>query len=412
MKWDRVNRRRAIVWGAWGLVLIAGLSGLLLWHTHRSWNEALRRFTASVGSPEYRDYLAAPVPERENAATAFVAASAGLDMGREWTRSPRPDAWTEETGVQARELIAGHRPALGGLTAAAALPRCVWPEATEVDMQRMLALLRAGRLLRIEGFVAVADRDPTRIERAFWALGRLAECLDAAPHLVGSQIAVSIERGRLELVHAVVSSPDATASLVDVLYGELERMARVDRVARAVAVEGALALDLLATRTPEGLVRRFLFETFLLKRTSAALASRWIEFAAWSRLPFEDLRGQPAPGQGGDRSVSGMVADLATANLRYAILEMRANRELIELARLVTEIRLHGLRRGDYAGALALRSELGILEQGDGSVVLIDRELEQLLSDRLAEADANPDSSLASMLELTVWRLPAPDRRP
>ena len=228
--------------------------------------------------------------------------------------------------------------------------------------------------------------------------------------MVGSILAVSVERTQLEVVHAAVASPNTTVGLLEYFRVELETRSRIDRVARAVAVEGALALRLLEERPPEGPVHRLLFRSFLFKRMSAALALRWATFAAWSRSPLDQLLGESASLEGGRRSVGGAVADLAIANLRHAIVGLRVNQALNDLARVALENRLHGGLHGSYKGAFEERTGLSVLEEGDGSVVLIDQRLETLLRDHQAISGESGNLSAESTLDLTVWRLPRPRR--
>ena len=409
MKWDRINRRRALVWGAWAVVLLIGLAGLFVWHSIRSYEAALRKFEVHVGSANHQDYVRDAVPDDRNAALAFGNAASGIEIGSEWSRTPEPVAWSTATEAAVREVLGRNQTALDALQAAAELPSCAWPPMLSAGADSPLPALRAARLLRLQAFVGVADADRDRIERSFGVLGDLAECLYAQPHLVGSLIAASVERTQLEVVHAAVSSPGTGLGLLEHFRAELERSSRIDRVRWAVAAEGAFAFRLVEDSESgvlplSGGPLRSVFS----KRLATALASRWVEFAAWSEEPFEELLSEPPAVRETGLSVAGLVADMTIASLRHAIVTLRTNGALADLALVAIEGQLYGQRQGTYDGAFDGRAGVAVLDEGDGSVILIGSKLESLLRDYLISSAEGGALDAESTLNLTVWRLPPP----
>lgn len=411
MKWDRISKHRALVWGAWVLVLLIGLAGLFVWDSVRSYDIAIRRFESYIGSSKHEDYLREPVPEDRNAAIAFRTAVSGIEVDGEWSRTLEPSAWSPAAEADARDALARHARALKGLEAAADLPSCVWPPATQVDLDSSSAALTASRLLRLLGFVGVVDVDEERVARSFSILGSLADCLYAQPHLAGSMIAAAVERSRLEVVHAAVSSPGTGEDLLEIFKAVLERSSQVDRVRWAVAAEGALAFRLLDEGRPGSVpTKRGLLRMAFSRRVAIAVASRWAELKVWSEKPFEELLRETEREAPSGTAVAGLVADLLMPNLRSAIVTLRTNRALTGLALVAIEARLYGRRHGSYTGAFDGQAGIDVLNEGDGSNVLIDSELESLLRAYLVSAGAGETPGAESTLDLTVWRLPPPGR--
>jgi len=409
MKWDRINKRRALVWGAWAVVLLIGLAGLFVWHSIRSYEAALREFEVHVGSANHQDYLRDPVPDDRNAALAFGTAASGIEIGSEWSRTPEPVAWSAATEAAVREVLGRNQAALDALQAATELPSCVWPSMLSVGADSLLLALRAARLLRLQGFVGVADADRDRIERSFGVLGDLAECLYAQPHLVGSLIAAAVERTQLEVVHAAVSSPGTSPGLLAHFRLALERSSRVDRVRWAVAAEGAFAFRLVEDSESGVLpLSGGPLRSVFAKRLVTALASRWVEFAAWSEEPFEELLSEPPAVRETGLSVAGLVADMTIASLRHAIVTLRTNGALADLALVAIQGQLYGRRHGSYDGAFDERAGVTVLNEGDGSAVLIDSKLGSLLRAYLISSAEGRTLDAESTLDLTVWRLPPP----
>lgn len=408
MKWDRFNRRRAIVWGAWSLVLVAGLGGLFAWHAQQSYEEALRSFATQVGSPDHRDYLPEPVTNGVDAALALQAAATEAVLGRDLARAMEPAAWTDGTESAAEAAIARNREALEQIVSASRLRPCVWDDTAVVETRPFVSLLRGARLLRLEAFVGIVNGDELRVRVAFESLGALADCVYAAPHLVGSLVAASIERMQLEVVHAAVASPSTSVGQLELFRAQLETRNRVDRVARAVAAEGALALRLLEEEHFDDSVHRWVFRSLLFKRMSATLARRWVEFAKWSRKPLGELIENDVVLEGGGRSIAKIVAEIATANLKHAVIMLSTNKALTGLARVAVDARLFGERTGSYDGALDPGAGLSVLDEGDGSTVLIDQKLEKQLREYFGASLEGEDRSAEAVLDLTVWRLAPP----
>ncbi|MCP4205412.1 MAG: hypothetical protein GY769_26170 [bacterium] len=418
MKWDRISMRRILVWVAWAVVLVAGLTGLFAWHSARSYEEAVRGFETYVGSADHWDYSRAPVPDAENAVAAFRSAVSDVELNQ-WSRAPQPAAWSPATEASARDALADHAEAIDDLAAASELPSCVWQAATEVDADASfevdadasLAAVKAARLIRLLGFVGVVDGDDGRIAAAYRILDTLAECLYAQPHLFGSITAAAVERFRLEVVQAALSSPETSDDLLETLKVELERSAAVDRVGWAIAAEGALGLRLLKKDLPgPASTGRRLLQAAFSKRVAAALASRWVELKSWSERPFEELLSETKLQGEPDLPVAGMVVDMMMPNLRSVIVTLRTNRALMELAISAIEARRYGRRQGGYAGVVDDRSGIEVLIEGNGSAVLIGKELESRLRAQLGSAGAGQTPGAESTLDLTVWRLPPPVR--
>jgi len=411
MQWDRVNKRRALIWGAWGVVLVAGLTGLFGWHSIRSYEAARREFETHVGSADHRDYVRAPVADDQNAAQAFKRAAAGVEIGREWFRPQEPVAWPSDTGAAARAVIASNREALTELRAAADLPSCVWPS-TLNEPASFRPVMGAARLVRLDGFVGVFDVEQDRIEASFDLLGELADCLYAQPHIFGSLLAVQIERMQLEVIHAALSSPATGTLLVEHFGVELEAKTRVDRVRWAVAAEGAYALRLLEERQPGWLARQLGVRSPSSRGVGRALALRWVEFAAWSSRPLEELVHDTEPEVETGFSVAALVADIAISGMRHAIVNLRTNQALAALAQVAVEGRLQGHDQGSYDGVFEDRADFNVLKEGDGSVVLLDAKLAALVQAHLESSSQGGRSSAESTLDLTVWRLPPPSGAP
>jgi hypothetical protein len=412
MKWNRVFNYRALVWAAWGLVLLAGLAGLFTWHSVRSYEIAIKSFERYVGPSHHRDYSQAPIPDVENAAIAFRTAVSELEVDR-WAGLPEPAAWSPANDAEARDALALYADELDALESAAELSGCVWPAATRMDLDAARAALSASRLLRLAAFVGVVDAEGEQLKLSFDTLGRLAECLYAQPHLAGSMIAAAVERSRLEVVHAALSDPRTGDELLQVLDVELERDSHVDRVQWAIAAEGALALRLLEERQPgSDSARARLLRAAFSKRIATAAASRWVELKGWSERPLEELltemEAQPRSGP----AVAGLVADLLVPNLRSAIISLHTNQALIDLARAAIEAREYGQHHGSYADAFDGQSGIDILSGGDGSIVLIDSELESALRTHSIAMGASDTHGMESTLDLTVWRLPPPRQNP
>ncbi len=402
--------RRILVWVAWTVVLVAGLAGLFAWHSARSYEEAVRRFETHVGSADHGDYSRAPVPDAENAVAAFRSAVSDVELNQ-WARAPQPAAWSPATEASARDALADHAEAIDDLAAASELPSCVWQAATEVDADASLAAVKAARLIRLFGFVGVVDGDEARIAGSYRILDALAECLYAQPHLFGSTIAAAVERFRLEVVQAALASPKTSDDLLETFRVELEKSAAVDRVGWAIAAEGALGLRLLEEDQPgPASTGRRLLRAAFSRRVAAALASRWVELKSWSERPFEELLSETKLQGEPDLPVAGMVVDMMMPNLRSFVVTLRTNRALMELAISAIEARRYGRRQGGYSGVFDDRSGIEVLIEGDGSAVLIGKELESRLRAQLGSAGAGQTPGAESTLDLTVWRLPPPVR--
>ena len=409
MNWKR-SIERAALWGSCSAVLVGGLAGLFVWHSVRTYERALAEYETRVGSPRHEDYLREAVAPDHNRAALFEEASAGVELTPEWQRLAEPIAWDEQSKTAAREALDRNRASLANLASAARAPVCAWSSASLAEAERLVPMLEASRLLQLDGFDGVVAEESERVQEAFQILGSLAECLYAAPNIVGSMIGARVERARLAIVHAALSSAGSSAGLLEVFEVELEALSAIDRVRWAVAAEGAHALRLLerqgsSVETLEARLRSPFF-----RRMGAELASRWIELALWSEGPLEDLIAEAPRAPQSGPSVAGVIADLAIPNIRHAIVGLRTNQAVIDLSRFAIAARLQGLRSGTYSGAFDGRAGLKVLDEGDGSVVLIDGRLESLLRSHLSSSAGDPPRGAESPLDLTVWRLPPPKR--
>lgn len=389
-------------------MLLLGLAALFVWHSVRSHDAALSRFSSRVGSPDHEAYLANPVPEDQNRAPAFERAAAGMDLDERWSSGVHSVIWSPESLTAARDELDRNQAGLNAMRSAMKRPSCVWSRQPDIAAGELVGLVRAARLLRLQGLVGVLDSDWNRVSEAVSILDALAECLYSSPNLVGSLVASAVERLQLEVVHAVAASPGSRLELLEQIEASLEQRLGTDRVRWAVAAEGAFALHLLEREKGGSAFPGSWMRVPLQRRMAAALASRWVDFASWSESPLQDLLREPPEAEGARFSVAGLVADMAIVSSRHAVVRLRTNRELLDLARTAVKGRLHGLSQGSYAGAFADRAGLDLLEEGDGSAVLIDAPLESLLRDYFETEGARGENAA---LSLTVWRLPPPDLR-
>lgn len=409
MNWNGVIRRAAL-WGICAAVLVGGLASLFVWHSVRTYDRALGEYETRVGSARHEDYLREAVAPDQNRAVLFEEASAGVELTPEWHRLAEPIAWDEQTKTAAREALDRNRASLANLASAARSPVCAWSSASLAEAERLVPMLEAARLLQIDGFLGVAAGEPERVQGAFQILGSLAECLYAAPNIVGSMIGSRIERARLAIVHAALSSGGSSAGLLEIFEVELEALSAIDRVRWAVAAEGAHALRLLEQQGSSDATLEARLRSPFFRRMGSDLALRWVELASWSEGRLEDLIAEAPRASRSGPSVAGVIADLAIPNIRHAIVGLRTNQALIDLARFAIAARLQGLRSGTYSGAFDGRAGLKVLDEGDGSVVLIDGRLESLLRSHLNSSTGDAPRGAESPLDLTVWRLPPPNR--
>ncbi len=402
---SKVWRRRLLVWGSWGLVLLIGLAALFVWDTARSYEEAIRFFELQVGPANPARYAGPEVPAEENFVTAMSAAVEGVALEGGWTNAPEPAAWTAAEAVEARAALEREMPAILDLERGLALPHCVWP-GSPVDPAVGSSAHTSSRLLRLMGFVGVLDGDRDLVERSFAGLGRLSDCLYSQPHLLNVVMATAVSRARLELVRAAVANPGTEPTLLDEFTLGLERFLGAGHVERVIAAEGAFALHFL--EHPEeagGQPRRgFLARVFgpvFARRVATQLARRWVGLRAWSERPLEELLVDPEPAPVRPLAFSGIVADMVMPMIRRGVAEMRTLEAQARLGLLAIEARKEAFAAGRYEDVLADRADLTALREGDGALVILDSELESLLREQ---------EGTEAQLELTVWRLPSPAR--
>lgn len=402
----RILARRTLVWTGWGLVLLAGLAGLFVWHSYDAYARSIAEFERRVGPASHQRYLAQAVPDDANAALTFARAMTGVELAGDWTRAPEPAAWTAAEQKAARAVLAQEARALAALERAAELDQCAWPAIPETGLSWSGPMLQASRLLRIHGFVGVLDGSGTAIEGSFDSLGALSDCLYRQPQLVGSLVATAVERARLEVVRAALASPGLDPATVDQLEAGMRRSLESDRVAWAIAAEGAFALGFIENPgLAAGEPSRNSAYTVFSRRVAAHLAERWVGLKAWSEQPLEALLVEGVEESEPSAAMTTVIADLLIPNLRDAVFEMRTIEALTRLGLVAIEGRRQAMTQGSYDGAFAAHPELGTLPEASGGIVLRDPGLESLLRERYASPGTEAPGVDAT-LGLTTWRLP------
>lgn len=217
---------------------------------------ARERFETAVGSLAVEDYAPQAPDEVENAAhwlsvgTRALVVLSGPQAAAEELLLERlkPDLTvvltTEERAV-ADGLVSRNRPALELLGKAASCPRSSfgidYADGADAALPPLIDLVETGRVVGLEGRLAVEARDRGRLVRSLGTLSALGRSLENEPILVANLVAMAVDPIYRQLLGLTLSTGMLDTALAAEVSRQLEARDPLTAFGKALAGEAAMA---------------------------------------------------------------------------------------------------------------------------------------------------------------------------
>lgn len=352
--------KQALIAIALVALLVAALAaGVRFWGVHRL-EQARLQFEAEVGSTDLAGYILPPLSREENAAVWLRAgAEAVVPAGDSdlIARLSGPDigAVPAEDLAAGEELMTRNGAAFELLERARGLSESTfgvrYDQGFDAELPPLIELLKAARLIRADGRLALAGGESERLRRDLDILDAMSEALARESFLIASLMGLAIDRLWVATVHDVLTSGQDDASLLQSLERELGQRDRREVLRRSLAAEGAA---LLAARGgPETIggmslgnrISLYLWEPYQL----AGLLRLHSDLSRAAEGTWAEARGRFANGSQGRSST---VAKILFPNLLATIDKLQANELARRLAAAAVALRLEVLATGSYPQSL------------------------------------------------------------
>ncbi len=213
-------------------------------------NRAVERFEAVLGPADLARFSRPEVAESENAATWLVAGAGAVVLAGDQRGliGAGGSPWDAGELALARRVVDDNAPALELLHRAAGCAASSYSidyrQGPNVELPPLIELLRAGKLLWIDGRLALAAGHTARLETDLAALDRLAESLAGESLLVAALVAGAVDRHYLDLAHLLVTEGSEDLELLARVEAVLAGRDRQVDYLRSLAAEGAMLLSL------------------------------------------------------------------------------------------------------------------------------------------------------------------------
>jgi hypothetical protein len=240
------------------LVLTAALT--LRIHGGARLSRAQARFIDEVGSLDPASYVAADLPEQENAAKWLTAGAEALELSPDDLRfvgrlsNAATDRWSDDQAAELRALIERSAAALALLHGSRPLERSSYEIAYGGDGGERLPpvreLVRASQLLELQGRLALREGRTGEAIESFETLGRLAGSLEREPYFLLLRYGMGAERRQLALVRELLEARVPEASTIDRLQQGLVSVDPLEAYRTALAAETARFMPFVTGSAP------------------------------------------------------------------------------------------------------------------------------------------------------------------